>query len=278
VTDEKLATLSRVAVLPVTAIVASHNEAHLLPQCLEALTFCDELIVVDIDSRDDTAAVARRFGATVLRHPYIAIADGARPEAIAMARHDWLLVRDPDEIVPPALRAQLIELLPGLDPAVGLITGPIQYYFGGRPLRGTTWGGIQHARVLARRDLVTFPTTVHGKLVRRQGCLELAIPFSGDNAIAHYWADGYGDVLEKHRRYLRLEGRARAVAGEATSVRRILAVPFSEFQNSFVARHGYRDGLRGLLLSIVWSLYRTGAQVALLRELRRRRSAAAVRP
>lgn len=261
--------MSRMETLPVTAIVASHNEAHLLPRCLGALTFCDEIIVVDIDSTDGTAAVARELGARVVRHPYVVIADEARPEAIAEAHHDWVLLRDPDEVVPPALRAQIVELFPGLDPAVGLIGGPIQYYFGRHRLRGTAWGGVRTARVLARRDLIEFPTTVHGKLVRKEGSRDLSIPFTGDNAIEHYWARGYRDVAEKHRRYLRLEGAARASAGETTSLRRVLATPLSAFHDSFIRQRGYADGVRGLLLSVVWSLYRTGTQVALLREVRR---------
>jgi hypothetical protein len=75
-------------------------------------------------------------------------------------------------------------------------------------------------------------------------------------------------VIEKHRRYLRLEGPARAGAGETTSVRRAMATPASAFYDSFVSQRGYRDGVRGFLLSVVWSLYRLGTQFAVLRETR----------
>ena len=249
--------------LPVTAIVPSHNEAHLLARCIGALTFCDELIVVDIASTDDTAAVARRLGATVLPHRFVSAVEEARFEAIATARHEWVLLRDPDEIVPERMRAQIVELFPGLDPDVGLVTGPIQYYVGAHPLRGTVWGGVQGTRVLARRDLIEFPRRVHGKLVRKAGSRDLAIPFTGDNAIEHYWAHGYREVVEKHRRYIGLEAAARVAAGERTSIRRIAATPFSAFADSFVRQRGYLDGVRGIALSVVWSAYRTGIQLAL---------------
>lgn len=263
--------MTRPATLPITAIVASHNEAHLLPRCVGALDFCDEIIVVDIASTDDTAVVAERLGARVLSHAYVPIADELRPRAIGAARHDWVLLRDPDEVVPPPLRDQIIEVFSGLDPDVGVIVGPIQYYFDGRPLRGTAWGGVQTARVAARRDLVDFPTTVHGKLVRKPGCRDVALPFSGDNAIEHYWAASYREVVATHRRYLGLEGRARALAGETTSLRRMVSAPLPAFWDSYIRRRGYVDGVRGLLLSAMWSVYRTGTHAALLRELRRRR-------
>jgi hypothetical protein len=190
-------------------------------------------------------------------------------QVIADARHDWLLIRDPDEVVPPALAAELAELFPQLEPDVGLVAAPTQRYFAGRPLQGTFWGGVQTDRLLAKRGLVEFPTAVHRRLPRKPGCREVVIPFRGDNAIAHYWADGYRSFLERHWRYLPLEGVGRADLGHVTGPKAVLATPWRAFSDSFLTRRGYRDGLRGLSLSILWALYRTGAELMLLRELRR---------
>src|SRR5437667_11545475 len=85
--------------LPVTALVSSHNEASLLPRCLDAIQVCDELIVIDIASEDDTAAVAQAYGARVVRQPYVPIAEWARVTVAPQARHDWLFVVHPDGAV-----------------------------------------------------------------------------------------------------------------------------------------------------------------------------------
>ncbi|MGZ9124621.1 MAG: glycosyltransferase, partial [Candidatus Binatia bacterium] len=37
-----------------SAIVITHNEAANLPDCLASLSFCDEIVVVDHASSDDT--------------------------------------------------------------------------------------------------------------------------------------------------------------------------------------------------------------------------------
>jgi glycosyltransferase involved in cell wall biosynthesis len=257
--------------LPITAIVASHNEAHLLPDCLAGVAFCDELVVIDIDSTDETAAVAEAHGARVIRHAWVPIAEHARAQAIAEAHHDWLLVRDPDEVIPPALAAQVVELFPTLEPDVGLVTCPIQRYFAGRPLTGGVWGGVKGERLLARRDAVEFSTGVNSRLVRKPGCGVVDIPYRGDNAIRHLWVTGYRPLVERLVRYLRLEGRDRAAAGEITGWRAVARAPWRSFSESFVRERGYRDGVRGLSLSVLWSLYRTGSELALLRELRRAR-------
>src|SRR5207244_76205 len=152
----------------------------------------------------------------------------------------------------------LREVFPTLGPDVGIVTAPTRRFFGREPLGGTVWGGIKVDRLLARRGLVEFPTAVHRRLPRREGVQAVDIPYRGDNATLHYWVTGYRVFFERHRRYLRLEGPGRADAGEVAGVRSLVAAPLRAFHECFVRERGYRDGLRGLLLSAAWTLYRTG--------------------
>lgn len=258
------------ATVPVTAIVGSHNEADLLRRCLPSVAFCDEVIVIDIDSRDDTAEVAREHGARVIPHKWVPIAERARLGLVGEARHDWLLFLDPDEVLPPTLAAQIGELLPGLEADVAVVDCPWQFYFRGRPLQGTVWGGISRKRTLARRGRADLRPTVHGGTRVPPGYRSHTIDFSGDNAIAHYWAPGYRSLVQKHWRYLKLEGKDRREQGEVTGLRDIVETPWRALRESFVDRKGYRDGATGLALSLLWAAYSTGAKVALLRELEHR--------
>jgi hypothetical protein len=257
--------------LPITAIIASHNEADLLAERLPELVFCREILVVDLESNDGTAAVAAAAGPGVrlLRRPLAPIVELVRAEVAGEAAEDWLLLIDPDESVPPALAADVRRVFASLPPRVGAVDCPWQFWFRGSPLRGTVWGGISRKRVLVRRDAVDLPLTVHARIQLRPGYELRSIDYTGDNAIAHHWAPGYRALVAKHVRYLRHEGRARAGLGLVTGYRDILRTPWRGFAESFVARRGFRDGGRGLLLSVLWASYSTAAQVALLRELRR---------
>ena len=253
----------------VTAIVGSHNEAEFLRRCLPSVAFCNEVLVIDIDSRDETTDVAEEHGARVMWHSWVPIAERARLELVGEAKHDWLLFLDPDEVLPPSLAAQIAELVPSLEPDVAVVDCPWQFHFRGRPLRGTVWGGISRKRTLARRGAADLRPTVHAGTRIPPGYRAHAIPFSGDNAIAHYWAPGYRALLAKHWRYLKLEGADRHAQGEITGYRDVLSTPLQAFRESFVVRRGYRDGVTGLALSLVWAGYTTGAKIALLHELRR---------
>jgi len=254
---------------PITAMVSSHNEARLLERCLATLGFCDEVIVIDIASSDDTEAVALAHGARVLRHDWVPIAERARMELVGEASNDWLLFMDPDEAMSPILAAQLAELVPRLAADVGVVDCPWQFFFRDRPLRGTVWGGISRKRTLARRGGAELRSTVHSGTKPLPGFRIETVEYTGDNAIAHYWGVGWHPLVRKHWRYLGLEGRDRRELGMVTGVKDILRTPAPAFYTSFVRRQGYRDGLTGLGLSLLWAGYAMGAKVALLRELRR---------
>ncbi len=254
---------------PVTAMIGSHNEARLLQRCLPSVAFCDEVIVIDIDSHDRTATIAAEHGARVLRHEWVPIAERARLDLVGEAKHDWLLFLDPDEVLPPTLAMQIAALLPSLESDVGVVDCPWQFYFRGKPVQGTIWGGITRKRTLARRGAADLRPTVHSGTRLLPGYRAREIPFSGDNAIAHYWAPGYRALIAKHWRYLKLEGQDRHDQGMITGYRDILRTPWPAFYESFVIRRGGRDGMTGFALSLVWSAYSTGAKLALLRELHR---------
>jgi glycosyltransferase involved in cell wall biosynthesis len=104
-------------------VIPARNEArglaHILPQ-LKSLEIVGEILVVDDGSSDDSADVARSFGAKVIHHPYpkgngAAIKSGARE-----AKGDVLLFMDADGQHQPEDVQRLLEKLEqGFDMVVG---------------------------------------------------------------------------------------------------------------------------------------------------------------
>jgi glycosyltransferase involved in cell wall biosynthesis len=258
------------APLPVTAIVASRNEAAELSRCLPTLRFCDEVIVIDLESTDATREVAEANRARVVPHELVPIAEWARIDVAPTARHEWILFTDPDEEVPSALADEAGRLLPTIADDVAIVWAPILFLFAGRPLRGTIWGGENRRRFLVRRSGVELSRTLFGGTALRDGFRALELPYRRETAIRHDWVSGYRDWLGKHRRYLALDRDQRVAAGHVTGIRRLLSTPPRTFYESFVVRNGYRDGVRGLALSGLWALYATASELELLRRLRRR--------
>jgi len=89
-----------------SAIVITRDEAGNIGECLDSVAFCDERIVVDCGSTDDTVAIARAKGATVAHHAWEGF--GAQKNyALSLAAGDWVLSIDADERVTPELAAAI---------------------------------------------------------------------------------------------------------------------------------------------------------------------------
>jgi glycosyltransferase involved in cell wall biosynthesis len=85
-----------------SAIIITRNEAANIGACLDSVAFCDERIVVDCGSDDETTAIAKAKGARVTTHEW----QGFGPQknsALSLATGEWVLSIDADERVTPQL-------------------------------------------------------------------------------------------------------------------------------------------------------------------------------
>ncbi|HSE48511.1 MAG TPA: hypothetical protein VLA96_04825 [Terriglobales bacterium] len=89
----------------ISAILHAHNDELRIGRALDSLRPCDEIIVVDHDSSDETLKVARKHGASVKKG-----LPGVEPGAYVMdARNDWILCLQPNEALSEALETSLLE-------------------------------------------------------------------------------------------------------------------------------------------------------------------------
>src|SRR6516165_414370 len=95
--------------VPVSVIVPVKNEAENLRRCLPALAWADEVFVVDSQSSDQTAQVARSHGAQVVQFHFNGTFPKKKNWALANLpfRNDWVLIVDADEVVVPQLAVEI---------------------------------------------------------------------------------------------------------------------------------------------------------------------------
>ncbi|OYQ47424.1 glycosyltransferase family 2 protein [Flavobacterium aurantiibacter] len=258
--------------LPISAIIASRNEGHLLEECLNSIQFCSEIIIIDLNSTDNTQEIAQSFDARIIRETNPALVEELHVKYCTAASNDWLLTYDPDEVVSEALAAEICELFErDIADSKSHVMAPIRYYFKNRMLKGTSWGGLKYRTFLVNRNRYTFSGKVHLGGAALGDWTALYIPYRGNNHIHHYWMQSWNQLLEKHCRYLEKEGEARFSAGERTNLLKIVKTPFTIFFKSFVKARGVKDGLTGFLLSLFRAWYFTTAQIRLLKYQNNRR-------
>ncbi|MBA4141879.1 MAG: glycosyltransferase [Nitrosospira sp.] len=101
-------------------VIPAFNEERLIGPCLQSIStalaahhkpgFTAEIIVVDNNSTDNTANVARQAGAQVVFEPINQIGR-ARNTGAAKATGDWLLFVDADSILSPGLLGDILRLI-----------------------------------------------------------------------------------------------------------------------------------------------------------------------
>jgi glycosyltransferase involved in cell wall biosynthesis len=231
-----------------SACIITYNEADRIEACLRSLAFCDEIIVVDSHSSDDTRTRAAAGGARVIERDW----PGYRSQkqfAVDAARHDWVLCLDADERVSEALRAEILARRAAGFPGVSGYSVPrITDYFG-RFLRHGNAYPDRLVRLFDRRRggwsgyEIHENTRVEGRIGRLRGHLE------------HFAYRSLSDHLNRMQRYADLMAQALYAGGRRCGLTPVLLNPQWRFVRGYFLRLGFLDGWRGLVFALIEANY-----------------------
>jgi glycosyltransferase involved in cell wall biosynthesis len=257
--------------LPVSVIVPARNESGNLPRCLESLREVGEIYVIDSQSSDGTAEIARSFGATVVQFRYA----GGWPKKRQWAMdtlplaYDWVFLIDADEALTPELAAEIRRAIQ--DPRFDGYYIALQMFFLGRVLRH---GGAGFYKLslfrrgkgrfecrLKDQDASMADMEVHEHVVVQGRSARLKSP------LLHHNVESISRYIQKHDQYANWDARVWC-EGEANSAdlppslfgsqaqrrrwlrKRLFTLPGSSlllFVYRYVFRLGFLDGVPGLI-------------------------------
>ena len=252
--------------IKVSAIVVGRNESTKLAACLDSLHFCDEILYADLDSKDNSIAVAKQFNCRIFEYKTFGPAgEYTQSELINVVNNDWVLILDPDEVITAGLEKDIKGLLPQIDADsnIGAVYVPWQFYFGKKRLTGTVWGYKNEKAILVNRHRFEIRPVTHFGRQLKPGFSGYHLESNGENVLNHFWMDDFQAFLAKHRKYLKDEGRDRYNLGERVSFFGIPYRALVEFYRCYFKRKGYRDGFTGLFLSFFWIWYTTSSNISL---------------
>jgi glycosyltransferase involved in cell wall biosynthesis len=212
------------------------------------------LIVIDLGSNDDSLEIARKCGVEIIQHEWVPYVELIWPEALSLARNDWLLRADPDEVFALPLVEDLGRTISGAE-TLAMVELPHQYYFQQRPIKTTFWGGVKYIVKVFHRDRVFFRPLVHRGILCKDGYDIRSIEANPQNVIKHIWADSFGHLFQKHLRYISHEGKTKHASGDRFSWCKCIIETVAALKHNLFDHKGIQGGPLGVFLSIFYSWY-----------------------
>lgn len=230
--------------MSISAVLIVKNEAHHLRECLDTLTWADEIVVLDAGSQDETCAIAREYTDNVSVNTDWQGFGVQRQRAEALASHEWILMVDADERITPALQKSIQEAVQG-GPAVFSL-GRLSWCFG-RFIRHSGWYPDWVARLYPKGQASYNAALVHEKLVVPDGLTVKRL--SGD--LLHYTYRDLRHYLEKSAHYAQAWSEQRAAQGKTATLASGFTHGLACFVKMYLLKAGFKDGKQGFLLALL---------------------------
>jgi len=254
--------------MPLSVVIHTKNAAATLKKALLSIKFADQVVVIDMESSDETLTIAEAELATIFSHPDLGYADPARNFGLQQASHDWILVLDADEEVSLGLQTFIQKVVTGSVTAEEIADAyylPRQNIIFGQPLRHTGWWPDYQLR-LFKKGVVQWQAGVH-RLPDADG-KTYHVPAEEDLALIHHNYQTVEQFLDRLNRYTSIKAKevvfesgSSAITPSSLSASQATQAFGDEFLSRFFAQRGDLDGTHGLSLSFLQAMYELVVQL-----------------
>lgn len=226
----------------ISALIITYNEIGYIERCIESVSFADEIIVVDSYSTDGTYEYLKAHPAVrVIQHPFTNFTL-QKSFTLEKATNDWVLFLDADEVVPEALKDEILDTVRG-----GTEHAAFWFYrkfmFQDQPLRFSGWQTDKNYRLFRKsRAQFSDKKLVHETLVvnGKSGILR--------EKLIHYCYKNYEDYKAKMLTYGRLKAKESFYREKQFNYFSLVFKPLWKFVNHYIFRLGILDGRKGIII------------------------------
>lgn len=225
-----------------SAIIITLNEEAAIAACLDSVAFCDEVVVLDSGSTDQTCAIAKARGARVAHQDWL----GYGPQknaALALASGDWVLSLDADETISPALASEIRAAIENSDKAGYEM--PRLSRFLGRTMRYSGWYPDYVLRLFRRNQGRFSDDLVHERVVVDGVIDRLTTP------IDHMTMDSLDQAVAKTIKYAGISAERIAASPRRIRFWNGITHGLFAFLKTYGLRAGFLDGKEGFLLAVL---------------------------
>lgn len=233
-----------------SVVISAYNEEDTLGDCLASVGFADEVIVVNNESSDKTAQVAKKHNAIVYTIKNNLMLNINKNFGFGKAKGKWILNLDADERVSPELKDEIQSVIDKEESEIVGFWIPRKNIIFGKWVQSDMWWPDHQLR-LFRNGKGKFPEKhVHEYIAIDGRAEKLQYP------LIHQSYSSVSQFLQKMDRiYTENEVKVFLSSGKKVDWIDALRYPANDFLKTFFAQKGYRDGLHGFVLSMLQAFY-----------------------
>jgi len=233
---------------PLSVVVITYNEEKNIRAALESVRWADEIVVVDSSSTDGTPEICREFTERVYQEEWRGSFSRQKTYAVGLAKNDWVFVLDADERITPSLAAEIQGLMEAGPDKAGYNCARLNHFMGRAIIHGG-WYPDYTIRLFDRRRGEFGDRAVHEAVAVRGEVGYLK------NHMLHYTYDGISDYLKRMERYCPLAAGELHKNGKKAGLCDLTLRPAFTFFKMLVLKQGFRDGMYGVVIAMLYAFY-----------------------
>lgn len=235
--------------IKISGVIITYNEQENIERCLTSLKgVCDEILVIDSFSTDNTISISESLGAKVIQNEWKGFLD-QKNFAQNEAAHDYVLQLDADEELSAALKSSILSIKKSWS-ADGYFFNRFTNYCG-KWIKHSGWYPDAKLRLYDRRKGNWQGLDPHPEVIMQQG----ASTVSAKGDLNHYSYTSYEDHINRSAKYAKQAALAMKEMDKTPSIAKLIFSPFYRFINDYFLRGGFRDGFEGLIICRTASYY-----------------------
>ncbi|MFM0739531.1 glycosyltransferase family 2 protein [Paraburkholderia xenovorans] len=222
--------------------IITRNAAARLAECLQAVSFADQIVVIDGGSTDGTAEIARAHGARVIEETDWPGFGPQKNRAVDALDTDWILSIDADEIVSPQLASAIRVALAA--PTADVYAVDRLSSFCGHWIHHSGWYPDWIPRLFKRGAARFSDDLVHERLVFDSPAQRLK------GKLMHYSYEDFESVVRKLDAYSSAGALQRHATGKPGSFGKAVLRGLWAFVRTYLLRRGFLDGRAGFMIAV----------------------------
>ena len=222
------------------------NESLSIRECLESVTWADEIVVLDSGSTDDTLEIAKQFTDKVYVNEDWQGFGVQKQRAQSYTTGDWVLTIDADERVTPKLKEDIQNII-NLNDQSKVYAVPILPNVFGYFLRHGGWYPAHKIRLYPRKAGQYGNQKVHEKMEFTQPVETINL----QNDLLHYTYRDLEHYLVKSANYASAWSEQRQLRGKKSSLLKGVFHGVGCFIKIYIIKAGFLDGKPGLLIALL---------------------------